>query len=373
MIFIGDGTTTTSQTTLSLGNSSTATMSTSSGLLFFFTLNDGSVSTFSRSSNAYTTTLGDGETIVVPSVPASTTTSSSRSTTSSVSSTTSRQSSTRSSSEQQSTITSTATLGGTGGAGQTTPTYSSPATTTTGSSGGGGGGSSPPAGTIAGGVVGGAAGLAVLLLIAMLFVRWYRRKGQMQALPAEGEASRGLDGPSDGRGPGMAERAGLMPLVSAVPAFFRHQNRSAETAPSERGFTRVSGRKLPSAFSEGMSSEGLRNQQMGGPSQATPGMPLSSSPPEAERNLSSTSFYRDSAGFYGGDGERSSGSPPLRRSPEEMMTMSPGPQRQPEIHAGGPYVMSPTSAQHPGSPSAGLLGRSDTPSSLRNSRFTEDM
>lgn len=351
-----------------------STTSTSSGLLFFFTLNDGSVSTFSRSSDTYTTTLGDGETIIVPSVAASTPTSSSRSTTSSVSSTTSRQSSTQSSSEQQSTITSTATLGGTGGAGSSTPTYSSPATTTTGSSGsGGGGGSSPPAGTIAGGVVGGAAGLAVLLLIAMLFVRWYRRKGQMQALPAEGEASRGLDGPSDGRGPGMAERAGLMPLVSAVPAFFRHQNRSAETAPSERGFTRVSGRKLPSAFSEGMSSEGVRNQQMAGPSQATPGMPLSSSPPEAERNLSSTSFYRDSAGFYGGDGERSSGSPPLRRSPEEMMTMSPGPQRQPEIHAGGPYVMSPTSAQHPGSPSAGLLGRSDTPSSLRNSRFTEDM
>lgn len=361
MIFIGDGTTTTSQTTLNLRNSSMSTTSTSSGLLFFFTLNDGSVSTFSRSSDTYTTTLGDGETIVVPSVAAPTTTSSSRSTTSSVSSTTSRQSSTQSSSEQQSTISS-------------TPTYSSPATTTTGSSGsGGGGGSSPPAGTIAGGVVGGAAGLAVLLLIAMLFVRWYRRKGQMQALPAEGEASRGLDGPSDGRGPGMAERAGLMPLVSAVPAFFRHQNRSAETAPSERGFTRVSGRKLPSAFSEGMSSEGVRNQQMAGPSQATPGMPLSSSPPEAERNLSSTSFYRDSAGFYGGDGERSSGSPPLRRSPEEMMTMSPGPQRQPEIHAGGPYVMSPTSAQHPGSPSAGLLGRSDTPSSLRNSRFTEDM
>ncbi|KAK4548566.1 hypothetical protein LTR36_009476 [Oleoguttula mirabilis] len=173
----------------------------------------------------------------------------------------------------------------------------------------------------------------------------------------------------------MAERAGLMPMMGAVPALFRHQNRSQDqqSEPSERGFTRVSGRKLPSSFSPGMSSP-------------PPTMPLSG----PDLNLSTTSFYRDSAGFYGGEGGGAGGamSPTAAAAPEEL-TLSPGPQRRPTVHAGGPYVMSPP-ASSPSSPSnpadsalsppgtgtTATFDRSDTPSSLdpnRGSRFTEEV
>lgn len=249
--------------------------------------------------------------------------------------------------------------------------------------------STPPAGTIAGGVVGGAAGIAVLLLIALIFLRWYKRRSQEghHALPPSSTMSPDPDQPSISTSPGMAERAGLMPLVGAVPGFFRHQNRSQEVseAPSsERGFTKVSGRKLPSAFSEGMSS--------GGMSSPPPNMPLTG----PERNLSSTSFYRDSYGFYGGEGspaelQASPVGSPERGSPDQgdhdvAMTLSPGPQRTPTVHNAGPYVMSPSTSVPntpripqtiPASPprnSTPTFTRSDTPSTdNRSSKFTEEV
>ncbi|KAI7249784.1 hypothetical protein KC335_g17525 [Hortaea werneckii] len=187
-------------------------------------------------------------------------------------------------------------------------------------------------------------------------------------------------GPSQ---PGMAERAGLRPIIGAVPAMFRHQSRESEstatTEPAERGFTRVSGRKLPSSFSPGMNSP-------------PPTMPLTG----PERNLSSTSFYRDSAGFYGGEGipesaAATAAAAPTGESPPEGLTLSPGPQRRPTVHAGGPYKMSspatasPQTPQHPPaaiarSPpmtgSTATFDRSETPTSLdptRSSRFTEEV
>lgn len=200
---------------------------------------------------------------------------------------------------------------------------------------------------------------------------------QHQALPPGSASAPGDEQTVDRSAPGMAERAGLMPLVAAIPGLMRHQNRSTEPSePSERGFTRVSGRKLPSAFSEGMTSEGPIREQL------PPAMPLSNSPPDAERSLSGNSFYRDSTGFYGGDGDngltRSSNSPTSPgaihgKAPEPELMM--GPQRQPQVHAGGPYNLTPTSADTPSSPTAATanFGRSETPASLRNSRFTEDM
>lgn len=221
----------------------------------------------------------------------------------------------------------------------------------------------------------------------------------------------------------MAERAGLRPLVGAVPAFLRHTNRSAQpsTPPSERGFTRVSGRKLPSQFSPGMTSS----------SPPPPEMPLAAAgmrspdPNDHERNLSATSFYRDSDGFYGGTGapvnttsaygtqgatdsrgpfDAHSPSPSESLedargpTPEEVnMTLSPGPQRTPTVHRGGPYTLSPSStvpstpamplspaipSSGVGSPLVGHFGpgtgyaRSETPSSQpdeRGSRFTEEV
>jgi hypothetical protein len=297
---------------------------------FLATFSNGRISTFTRASQAYVTTV-DGEAYTVPALQ---------------------------------TITSFAYVPG---GGQGTPTAGAAPTETSAtlsSAGSGGGSSTPPAGTIAGGVVGGAAGLAVVVLIAMLAVRWYRRNGQMghRALPAGSSNAYDADGVHGGdepRGPGMAERAGTMPF--AVAGLMRNQSQSAHTSsePSERGFTRVSGRKLPSAFSGGMSSRS-----------PPPGMPLTEHP-EVERE-SNGSWYQENYGYYGADGE----SPPAGTSPEHM-TMSPGPQRTPVIHSGGPYTLSPSSSAGPSSPQPhhpGFLGHSNhllDPS--RNSRFTEEM
>ncbi|KAK4637657.1 hypothetical protein CLAFUR0_00341 [Fulvia fulva] len=363
IIIIGESTTTL-KTTITLGGSTSSITDTDASFLYLATLFDGDVSTLTRSSIAYTTAFGT-ESFTVPSR------------TSARTSTVEETVSADSSRSGQSTVTSIATVGIAGaGSGRGSPTNSSPATSSTDSSSNNDNhnDNTPPAGTIAGGVVGGCAGLAVVLLIAMLFVRWYRRKArtQHQALPPGSMSAPGDDQTMDRNAPGMAERAGLRPLVAAIPGLMRHQNRSTEASePSERGFTRVSGRKLPSAFSEGMTSDGLVREQ------PPPAMPLSGSPPDAERSLSGNSFYRDSTGFYGGDGDiglaRSSSSPtspnsnaPIHgKAPELMM----GPQRQPQVHAGGPYNMTPTSAD---SPHAATFGRSETPD-LRNSRFTEDM
>ena len=244
--------------------------------------------------------------------------------------------------------------------------------------------STPPPGTIAGGVVGGAAGLAVILLIALILLRWYkrRRQHQHQALPPSSIFSSDQE-TSSSRGPGMAERAGIRPLAGAVPGFFRHQNRSdIEPPPSERSFQKVSGRKLPSAFSEGMTSAAMGS--------AGPSVPSTAQ----DRNLSSLSFYRDSQGFYGGDGDAADRSvspddvPPLQ-SDNTGVLLSPGPQRTPTLHTGGPYIMTPSSsvpstphmqspnlATIPGSPTElpRTINRSSTPSTVdRSSRFTEEV
>jgi hypothetical protein len=267
----------------------------------------------------------------------------------------------------------------------------------------------PAAGTIAGGVVGGAAGLAVVLLVALMFLRWYRRRSQMGHLalpPGSAAMSPDLDERPSARGPpGMAERAGLMPLVAAVPGLFRHQNRSRENesleAPTgERGFTRVSGRKLPSQWSEGMSSA-PPHPTMSPP----PTMPLVAGSDDHDRNMSNTSFYRDSTGHYGSSPDERATSPnpfadltpidtdvtpPARDgAAAEQLVMSPGPRRTPTVHHGGPYnLVSPSTASSdaqgmlsPGAPpwSAGTtatFARSETPVSLdgsRGSRFMEEV
>ncbi|KAK3065741.1 hypothetical protein LTR53_018086, partial [Teratosphaeriaceae sp. CCFEE 6253] len=209
----------------------------------------------------------------------------------------------------------------------------------------------------------------------MLVLRWSRRRARAghRALPPNAGVSPSPDLSDRGAAagglsrshPGMAERAGLMPVLGAVPALFRHQNRSREmggggggsasgseaagsgSGSGERGFTRVSGRKLPSSFSPGMSSPGL-----------PPTMPLTGLG-GGEGNLSTTSFYRDSAGFYGGGTDTEASATPGSGAgggvggagEREALTLSPGPQRRPTVHTGGPYVLaSPTRAASPGTP-----------------------
>lgn len=396
----------------STGSGTQSTQTSSSffgGVVYIATLNDGRLATITRSSHSYTTTLPDGSPSTISPYPSSDA--------SRVASTTLSDGSVSVLSNLQSTVKSTVYSTTTPSAGSTTSPYpagvgaagadgtatSSAASTTSSAAGGGGGGSSEtaPAGTIAGGVVGGAAGLALVLVAAMLFLRWYRRKagsGHHALPPSSAAMSPDLDqAPMSRGGPGMAERAGLMPFAAAIPGLFRHQNRSQVSdggaATGERGFQRVSGRKLPSQFSDGMT---------GPPRDITsppPTMPLVGA---SHRNMSNTSFYRDSQGFYGGEGQPRPGSPnpfsditPIDTNVSESEKaragepiMSPGPQRRPTVHQGGPYVMSPTTASSdtrgqlsPGSPpwtagTTATFGRSETPASLegsRGSRFMEEV
>nr|OQO22475.1 hypothetical protein B0A51_10107 [Rachicladosporium sp. CCFEE 5018]OQO25467.1 hypothetical protein B0A51_07336 [Rachicladosporium sp. CCFEE 5018] len=430
--YTSGGSTFTSQTTIDLGaiiSSNTESSSTASstnfgaGNIYLATLAGGRVATITRSNRAYATTFPGG---LVSTIQPSSTSSGSDDQTSSLDPNEYVTTVVSDGSTFLSTVFSTTTpsptdggtaageAGATGAvAGQGSPTTAATSSTSSAAAGGAGVSTPPPAGTIAGGVVGGAAGLAVVLLVAMLFLRWYRKKGHMrhQALPA-GSVAMSPD-PDNGLGPrggpGMAERAGLMPFVAAVPGLFRHQNRSRDSAAdvpeSERGFTRVSGRKLPSAWSEGMTS-----------ASHPPMPPMSNAPPpmmpiigaEHSRDLSDNSFYRDSAGTYAGVGEAnrdsvagrstSPSNPFADLSPidtnitpegeDTQMVMSPGPRRTPTVHHGGPYVMSPTTASSdppgmlsPGQPpwSAGTqatFARSETPASMdgsRGSRFTEEV
>jgi len=375
--------------------------------LFLATQSNGEVATLTRSSESFTTTLSDGQTATVS--PSATSGTSSRTSASSASESvttiSSDGSTTRSTVFSTEIPTSTRTssesnpvpsddsdgVGLVGVAGDgATATSNGITSTSTVAANDGDDDAVAPAGTIAGGVVGGAAGLALVLAIVLLFMRRYKKRALLghQALPANaaGSGANSAGGSTSG-GAGMAERAGLMPFAGAVPALFRHQNRSQNTGPEtgERGFQRVAGRKLPSAYSEGMTGPTHK------PTSPPPTMPLVS--PDGhdgtEGNLSSHSFYRDSDGFYGGDGSLSAPDPfsdsnaagvAAGTGTTEHMVMSPGPQRRPTIHAAKSNVQSPSVATS-GTPSwtpssAAPFARSETPVSLdgsRNSRFTEEV
>ncbi|KAH0600278.1 hypothetical protein MHUMG1_01274 [Metarhizium humberi] len=112
---------------------------------------------------------------------------------------------------------------------------------------------------VIGGVVGAVAGVAVIGLLLMLFLRWKKRKGSSTILDNQsgGATSRTLgDGTSgdSGSGGAMAERAAAPGAVAAAFASLTGK-RAPQTSHSadsgERGFYRVSGRKLPSVLHSG--------------------------------------------------------------------------------------------------------------------------
>lgn len=366
-------------------------------LLYLLTQSNGEVSTLTRSDEPITTSLSDGQQVVIP--PSSSAASDSRISASAASGSvttisndqttvrstvfsTASASSTQSSSDDPNGIG----LAGVAGDGATA-TSNGIASTSAAADTNGDDDETAPAGTIAGGVVGGAAGLALVALIILLFLRRYKKRAQLGHLALPANAAGPVTGASATSGsgnPGMAERAGLVPFAGAIPALFRHQSRSQHSGSEtgERGFQRVAGRKLPSAFSEGMTGPPHP------PTSPPPSMPLVDAD-GPDRNLSSHSFYRDSAGFYGGDGSTTSPNPfsdtnlpatVAGGEAAEQMVMSPGPQRRPTIHAAKSNVAGPSVATS-GTPSwtpshTAAFARSDTPASLdsgRNSRFTEEV
>lgn len=187
----------------------------------------------------------------------------------------------------------------------------------------------------------------------------------------------------------MVERAGLLPIAAAASSILgRGGKKPTDQVSTERGFQRISGRKLPSAFSEGLTAlpafENPRPVPM-------PAAFAGGATSHARNNTSDgrdRSFYRDSTGYYGGAGDESgsSGSSPRDHGPAELQ---PGPARQATLHPGGPYPASYNPFDTPpGSPGVPMLegrsatpmnlgpehhyGRSETPQS-HYSRFTEEV
>ncbi|KND93734.1 hypothetical protein TOPH_01643 [Tolypocladium ophioglossoides CBS 100239] len=119
---------------------------------------------------------------------------------------------------------------------------------------------SPQQKQVIGGVVGGIAGLAFVALLVLLALRYKRRRDARVLLGGSQSgtmASRSIvgDGGSGGGGSGaMTERSGPLAVTAALASLTG--NRNAPSTPNsaqggERGFYRVSGRKLPSVLYAG--------------------------------------------------------------------------------------------------------------------------
>ncbi|KAL5319727.1 hypothetical protein ACEPPN_012783 [Leptodophora sp. 'Broadleaf-Isolate-01'] len=162
----------------------------------------------------------------------------------------------------------------------------------------------------------------------------------------------------------MAERSSfggfaVPAALATLTGYKRSSQRTADrttissTAGSERGFYRVSGRKLPSVLQSGGDGYG------GGIMESN--------------TLSGSSFYRDSQGFYGGSGGPSS--PPLGLSMTRdsgVPIMREGPARTP-VTEQGPFANPPASLTPPPR-RPDVVGRSH-PSldGSQRSRFTEEV
>ncbi|KAI0810537.1 hypothetical protein GGR55DRAFT_112928 [Xylaria sp. FL0064] len=129
------------------------------------------------------------------------------------------------------------------------PTVSTPATDSGSDSG------NVSAGTIAGSVVGAISGLAIILLLAAALLRWKKRQSSMKLIQGPGKdkgygatMTGGSGGPTgDG---GMSQRRRSIPFaIPAALANLSGQSRFSRSTVSsdggERGFAKISGRKLP--------------------------------------------------------------------------------------------------------------------------------
>lgn len=155
---------------------------------------------------------------------------------------------------------------GNGGGVATSTTTTAAPTSTDVAAGGSGSLDSQTKGKIAGGVVGGVAGALVLLLVAFLLFRRRKaaRKPVQEALPAGPETGTALGAESVSRSAEMASRRSSNdPLFTAsyfAPAFMKRWRQSNQTtrtdstltsSTSERGFQKISGRKIPSVLQSG--------------------------------------------------------------------------------------------------------------------------
>lgn len=243
----------------------------------------------------------------------------------------------------------------------------------------------PPTQTVVGGVVGGVAGLAILVVLMLFLLRWHRRR-QRTIQASAGDDSE-VAPPGTAQSGAMTQRSSNVPLAAAAiaPGFFKRlrphsgmTTATTETAPSERGFQNLGGRKLPSVLAAGGDGYG------GGYDKET---------------LSGSSFYRDSQGLHGGPGSPSASgfagpsAGPLDHGArkvvdagdKEVAIMRPSPARTP-VTSQGAFEVLPSPTRGPTIPRAtptppppigiitrDAIGRS-RPSfnGSRGSRFTEE-
>lgn len=114
----------------------------------------------------------------------------------------------------------------------------------------------PGAATVAGSVLGGVAALAFLLILALFLLRWKKRQNTQKLVRGStsergpGGVLVGNSGPGGGDG-GMSERRRSIPFaipaaLASLTGYKRFSGRSAASADGgERGFSKISGRKLP--------------------------------------------------------------------------------------------------------------------------------
>jgi len=324
---------------------------------------------------------------------------------------------------------------GAGGIGGSSNTRTAPSPTS--SPGGGSGGSSaPPTNKLVGGVIGGIAGLVMVLVLILYWFRWRRRRiGQRRVIsPPVPQTIVSGAVPQAGS---MTQRSSTAPIAAA--GFFSRLRpvssqtaatvATTDTAPSERGFQKISGRKLTSVLASG--GDGYGDPPTTGPSTAPSGRSeravapvqgpfaglVPAVRPSPSHSLSGSSFYRDSHGFYGGvvpasdqteatetssspsssptypaplvaatRGPQGRGSPSSRR--EEGLNMRPGPARTPVINQPaqlpqrtpsratppGPSVRNtpPPISEFPRLPRDGLGRSHPSQDGSRGSRFRED-
>jgi len=173
-----------------------------------------------------------------------------------------------------------------------------------------------------GGIVGGVAGIALVLIVILYVLRWYR-----QRLKQQGRLPEQLKPGHNRGGSGLISSAAPMsetrsPFPSAVMASGMKKWRptsvittmtnttSTTRADSEKGFHRVSGRKIPSVLSTG-------GDQFGGSYGA---FEKETGPPPLQTNyhhrhdLSDSSFYRDADGTYVGSSHDADNGRPVSRS-----------------------------------------------------------
>jgi hypothetical protein len=256
--------------------------------------------------------------------------------------------------------------GGMGG-GAATNTAADPALATAGSGGGSPGSTTPlPTPQVVGSVVGSLAGAALILAIILLLLQRHKRQ-RRGALQLTNDETTERSSPPMAQDLSKANR-----IPSAFLNRFSGMSRStADTSTSgeERSFQRVSGRKLPSAFSEGMTSEQFSRGQ----------------------TLSGSSFYTEDQGTYGGPGFSKELGKELSATPiaAGMMNIRPGPARTPVIRHPdednvnpfddpAPFPRSGSHLSPPQSPNPeaprNTLGRSlQSQDGSRSSKFTENV